>query len=171
MFVIPSSKYLGHFASRFFGAGYGHPQADSFDYGPTGPSSGFPFILNHTREELYRSWRSLRQTTSQTRGPWGKKVIKKNVNDRTKISMMILNMVSLLQNGGDYKDFYKSGKKEDFASYDEYWNVSQVCKYVLFHINTSWKAEVAQSSKHPTHYILRLSLRTWSIKYELSMSM
>ena len=30
------------------------------------------------------------------------------------------NMVSLLQNEGDYKDFYKSGKKEDFASYDEY---------------------------------------------------
>ena len=49
-----------------------------------------------------------------------KKKIKKNVNDPTKISMMILNMVSLLQNGGDYKDFYKSGKKEDFASYDEY---------------------------------------------------
>ena len=42
------------------------------------------------------------------------------VNDLTKNSMMILNMVSLLQNGGDYKDFYKSGKKEDFASYDEY---------------------------------------------------
>ena len=152
MFVIPSSKYLGHFASRFFGAGYSHPHTDSFDYGPTGPSSGFPFILNHTREELYRSWRSLRQTTSQAWCPRGKKVVKKNVNDPTKNSMMILNMVSLLQNGGDYKDFYKSGKKEDFASYDEYWNVSQVCKYVLFHINTSWKAEVAQSSKHPTHY-------------------
>ena len=42
------------------------------------------------------------------------------MNDPTKNSMMILNMVSLLQNGGDYKDFYKSGKKEDFASFDEY---------------------------------------------------
>ena len=47
-----------------------------------------------------------------------------NVNDPTENSKMIINMVSLLQNGGDYKDFYKSGKKEDFASFDEYWNVS-----------------------------------------------
>ena len=42
------------------------------------------------------------------------------MNDPTENNKMIINMVSLLQNGGDYKDFYKSGNKEDFASFDEY---------------------------------------------------
>merc|ERR1712014_568387 len=74
-----SSKYLGHFASRFFGAGYSHPQTDSYDYGPTGPSSGHG-------------------------GPYAR----------------LRARLEALENGGDYKDFYKSGKKEDFASYDEY---------------------------------------------------
>ena len=124
MFAIPSSKYLGHFASRFFGAGYG-PQTDSFDYGPTGPSSGFPFILKHMRKwGVVKVMEVLTPDYEPGSRPLRWKSDQENVNDPTENSMMILNMVSLLQNGGDYKDFYKSGKKEDFASFDEYWNVS-----------------------------------------------
>ena len=123
--MSPSSSYLHTFASRFFDTSN---QFDSFDYAATGsgPSSGFTFFSSQLKVRITKKYNppghgsayarlrarleALEVKSDELRFRFGTIGLRHNALERC-----------LLQDGGDYKDFYnKSAKKGEFASFDEY---------------------------------------------------
>ena len=136
--MSPSSSYLHTFASRFFDTSN---QFDSFDYGATGggggyaggPSLGFTFFFTPIKMttigitikydpsghgSTYARLRARLEALEVKSDEFQFRFELTSGSIQLRHNALI---ISLFQDGSDYKDFYnKSGKKGEFASFDEY---------------------------------------------------
>ena len=127
--MSPGSSYLSTFASRFFDTSN---QFDSFDYAATGsgPSSGFTFFSSQSKVRITKKYNPPGHGSAYARLRARLEALEVKSDEfqfrfeLTSGSIQLRHnalIISLFQDGSDYKDFYnKPGKKGEFASFDEY---------------------------------------------------